>query len=168
MTITDLAQRFATPGRRRALARIVQHGDATVAGLAGSSTAMMLASLPTTAEPIVVVGDSLDDAGYLYHDLGRIVGYDAVAMLPSAYKRDIKYGQIDAPNQVLRTETLRALAGDTGLRYVVTYPDALAERVAPKAAIDSGTINVAVGDSPGMEALCDSLLAKGFARVDYV
>ena len=51
----------------------------------------MLSGLPyTQGHPILVVGDSLDDAGYLYFDLCRLAGEDAVAMLPSGFKRDIK------------------------------------------------------------------------------
>ena len=62
----------------------------------------------------MVVGDNLDDAGYLYFDLCRIAGEDAVAMLPSGFRRDIKYGQVDAPSQILRTENSERHFGRLG------------------------------------------------------
>ena len=81
--------------RLRALKNLSAKGRSTVVGAPGSSAAVMLSGLPyTQGHPILVVGDSLDDAGYLYFDLCRLAGEDAVAMLPSGFKRDIKYGQI--------------------------------------------------------------------------
>lgn len=88
------AEIFLTPARRKALAALVARaGESPVmCGLAGSSAALAIAGLPAGTSPAVVVGADADDAGYLYHDLARIVGEDALAILPSGYKRDIKYG----------------------------------------------------------------------------
>ena len=80
------------------------------------------------------MADSLDDAGYLYHDLTRLCGEDAVVMFPSGYKRDIKYGQADPPSQILRTEALTRWESANPPRFMVTYPEAMAEKVAPRRA----------------------------------
>ncbi|MDE5596080.1 MAG: hypothetical protein K2I89_11010, partial [Muribaculaceae bacterium] len=93
MTLAELHQLFLTPARAKALAALGRNRRASLYGLAGSSVAMALSSIKTSDGPMLVVGDSPDDAGYLYFDLSRLVGEDAVAMLPSGYKRDIKYGQ---------------------------------------------------------------------------
>ena len=108
----------------------------TVYGLAGSATAMMLAETGRK-RPMIVIADSLDDAGYLYHDLCRLCGEKAVAMLPSGYKRHIKYGQPDAPSQILRNEAVsRLYAQDSSLKFMVTYPEAIAERIASPGAVN--------------------------------
>ena len=134
MTLSSLADAFSDGARGKALTKALSgtSGVVSACNLAGSSVAMMLASIPQGACPAVVVGDSLDDAGYIYHDLSRLLGEQAVAMMPSAYKRDIKYGQVDPPSQILRTEALSRWHTDSALRFVVTYPEALAERVAPR------------------------------------
>ena len=154
--------------RLRALKNLSAKGRSTVVGAPGSSAAVMLSGLPyTQGHPILVVGDSLDDAGYLYFDLCRLAGEDAVAMLPSGFKRDIKYGQPDAPNQILRTEALnRAKAGT--LRFLVSYPEAMAECVASREDLDTHTLQLAVESSVSMDDTEKWLREKGFRQVDYV
>ena len=140
----------------------------TVYGLAGSATAVML-SETGRKRPMIVVADSLDDAGYLYHDLVRLCGESAVAMLPSGYRRHIKYGQADAPSQILRNEaTARFYAADSGLKFLVTYPEALAERVASPGAVDSHTLHIAQGEKLDLVELEKWLRDNGFTREDYV
>lgn len=65
--------------------------------MAGSSPAMLFASMDASYGAMIIVGDSPDDAGYIYHDLTRLMGEEAVMYFPSSYKRDIKYGQLDGP-----------------------------------------------------------------------
>ncbi|MDE7335759.1 MAG: hypothetical protein K2N10_05565, partial [Muribaculaceae bacterium] len=80
----------ADKARQKALrAALSDSRRVSVYGLAGSATAVMLAETGRK-RPMVVVADSLDDAGYLYHDLCRLCGEQAVAILPSGYKRHIK------------------------------------------------------------------------------
>lgn len=171
MTIEQLQRVFMTKTRREALSRLLTEDiDTKVAltGLSGSSAACVIASLPKGEKPYVVIGSDADDAGYLYHDLSRLVGEEKCAMLPSAYKRDIKYGQVDAPSVVLRTETLNRTANEEGLLFVVTYPDALAEKVASRKQIDADTITLRVSEKVNFTKLCETLREKDFREVDYV
>ncbi len=138
-----------------------------ICGLAGSAAALVIASL-RLPHPIIVLGQDIDDAGYLYHDLARIVGEKALSILPSAYKRDIKYGQIDPPSVILRTETLNRIATDPSLRFVVTYPEALAEQVASRDDISRDTISFAVGQTADLTDVQQQLFERGFVEVDYV
>ncbi len=168
MDIAQICSRVLTPERTKALRTLPTKSGGTVAGVAGSSTAIMLSGLPAKAgRPVVVIGNSLDDAGYLYYDLCRIVGEELVAMLPSGFKRDIKYGQPDAPNQILRTETLARLQGGS-LRFVVTYPDAIAERVASASKIAAHTLHLSKRKPVDMKDVEKWLRDNGFHCVDYV
>lgn len=169
MTLADLKAAFLTPDRERLCGMPIAGGcSEEVSGAAGSSAAMILSAVSAQRQLILVVGDTQDDAGYLYHDLCRLMGEEAVAMLPSAYKRDIKYGKVDAPSQILRTECLRRIAAGAPLRAVVTYPEALAERVAERAALDSHTIVLTKGQQLAHSALRRRLVDEGFTEVDYV
>ena len=168
MQITNLESLLVGAGRKKALKALVGRPGAVVTGVAGSSAAVMLAALPRAAgAPVVVVGENLDDAGYLFFDLTRIVGEDRVVFLPSGYRRDIKYGQVDAPNQILRTETLRRLAAGTA-DYLVTYPEAMAETVASQDELSSHTRHLAKGQEADMHELAHWLRDNGFKEVDYV
>lgn len=172
MNLSALAGDFAADPRTKALLKALTDKRilaVKACNLAGSSAAMMLSALPTDAvRPIVVVGDSADDAGYLYHDLTRLTGENAVAMLPSAYKRDIKYGQIDPPSQILRTEALSRWHAADGLRFVVTYPEAMAERVASAESIDNHTLRLSLDSQADLTETIKWLRDNAFTEVDYV
>ncbi len=137
-------------------------------GVAGSAAAMLLASIPKRKSPVLVVGDSLDDAGYLFQDLSRLLGDEAVAMLPSGFKRDIKYGQEDAPNRILRNDALGRMYEDPRLRIVVTYPEALAEQVATRQSLEDHTISLRKGAKTDMSTTEQWLRDNGFEEQDYV
>ena len=130
-----------------------------------------------------------DEAGYFYHDLTQILGTDNVLFFPSSYRRAVKYGQRDAANEILRTETLSRLAAltsadtqkasngkDAGKNadgaaealYVVTCPEALSELVVSKRRLDERTINIAVGDIIDFADLGRQMREFGFKEVDYV
>ena len=168
MTIDDLLPLIMTPARRRAVKSLTGKGGLAT-GLAGSSAAMMLSTLASSkgGAPVVVVGDSLDDAGYLYFDLCRIAGEDAVTMLPSGFRRDIKYGQVDPPNQILRTEALSAISAGS-VTFVVTYPEALAESVAAREVIADHTLTLVKDKAADMNVVEKWLRDNGFKPVDYV
>ncbi len=171
MTLQQLASDFLTQARANAIQQsLSKKGRAcvNVYSLAGSTPAVLLAAMPRRKEPILVVGDSLDDAGYIYHDLSRIVGEEAVAMLPSGYKRDIKYGQVDPPSEILRTEALSRWYADASLRFVVTYPEALAERVASPDTISRHTLNLSLTEGADLTETIKWLRENGFVEVDYV
>ncbi len=170
MTIQELSHEFLSASRREALSKALG-GKASVISvynLAGSSTAMMLGAMPGRKVPTVVVGDSLDDAGYIYHDLSRILGESKVLMFPSGYKRDIKYGQVDAPSQILRTEALNQWHTDMAPRFVVTYPEAMAEKVAKREVIDKHTLHLKKNVATDLTDTVKWLRENGFVEVDYV
>ncbi len=171
MKLSQLLDTFPGQARSKALKALIADrklSHINAVGLAGSSAAMMLASLPKPKQPVIVVGTDPDDAGYLYHDLSRLAGDDAVVYFPSAYKRDIKYGRIDPPSEILRTEALARWGSDPKLLYVVTSPEALAERVAPRQELDDAVMQLTAGKETQLSALRQWLLDNGFNKVDYV
>ena len=163
-----------TTTRRDALKGVValakKYKPVQLTGLAGSAAAMALSALPSlTRKPVLVVGDSLDDAGYLCHDLIKLLGEEAVAVFPSGYKRDIKYGQEDPPSQILRIEALNRLSDQSGkLKVVVACPEALAERVASADTLSEHTLRLAMGEEIDLDQTQRWLRDNGFAEVDYV
>ena len=122
-----------------------------------------------TLTAIFVLKDN-EEAGYFYHDLTQILGTENVLFFPSSYRRAVKYGQRDAANEILRTETLSRLSAQTAAEalYVVTCPEALSELVVSKRRLDERTINIAVGDIVDFADLGRKMRELGFKEVDYV
>ena len=110
----------------------------------------------------------MEEAGYFYHDLTQILGTEQVLFFPSSFRRAIKYGQKDAANEILRTEVLSRLQkGEEGL-CVVTYPDALAEKVVSRKELGENTLKLYAGERVDMDFVTDVLRSYGFEYVDYV
>jgi len=152
-------------------------------GLKGSAAATFLAPLHKALSGIYLfVLDDEETAGYFYHDICSIAGEEGVFFFPSGYKRSIKYGQIDSANEILRTETIGKIqsflsqGGNSSLPLregwggssIVTYPEALAEKVAQAAEVNNKLIVLRKGEIVDSKQLIDKLLNEGFVRVDYV
>lgn len=171
MEIRELCDIFNNKARIAAVKKLLtakRNRVVSVDGLAGSSAAMLFARLPRLEAPYLIIANDLDEAGYIYNDICQINGEDSTLIFPSGYKRDIKYGQIDAPSEILRTEVLNQWYGNPKLQCVVTYPEALAEKVAAKEVIDHTTITLTVGSEVDLIATGAQLREFGFQMVDYV
>ena len=144
-------------------------------GLKASSASTFLAPLKNSVSGIFlcVLNDS-DTAGYFYHDICQITDNNNVSFFPSGYKRSIKYGQIDSANEILRTETVGAInkyldsEDEKKSLVIITYPEALAEKVAKGEEIKERFTNIKKGQFLDSKHLIDTLHQEGFQRVDYV
>ncbi len=140
-----------------------------VKGLYGSEASMTIASLFLRSNrSFVCMLNDLEEAGYFYHDLVQLTGSNDIFFFPSAYRRDIKYGHIDPANEILKTEVLSMLEDPIHSFVIVTYPDAVAEKVVAQTELATHTIKISVGDTIDNMALSDQLDAAGFQYVDYV
>ena len=116
----------------------------------------------------VCVLNDLEDAGYFYHDLVQLTGGDGIYFFPSAYRRAIKYGHVDPANEILRTEVLSTLQDPTAPFIIVTYPEALAEKVISREVLKENTLKISVGERLDNMFVSDVLDEYGFEQVDYV
>ncbi len=170
MTLSDCTALFVTEPKRKSvekLLRDVKSRRCMLTGLAGSAMPMLLGSVKCPGTALVICED-MTQAGYMYSDLEAVAGSDAVCIFPSGYKRDIKYGQTDGPQQILRTETLDRLGAKTPPRWVVACPEALAEKVADRDVLAENTVRLHPGDTVRISDLQKRLLELGFNKVDYV
>lgn len=138
-----------------------------VGGLLGSSAPVVFASLQDVKQDMLFVLSDTDEAGYFYHDLVQLLGESNVLFFPSSYKRAIKYNQKDGANEILRTEVLTKVQNSTNL-FVVTYPEALAEKVVSKKDLEDKTLKMKTGEEYDVNQLEKKLLSLGFHRTDYV
>ena len=172
MTLSESGKYFLTPARREAFRSLL--GDKScrrmsLTGLVGSAPAMFFAMVEGGKSPLLIIANDITEAGYIYNDIRNIAGEESVAVFPSGYKRDIKYGQVDPPSQMLRADVLERLRSSSRpLRCVVTCPEALAEKVAERKELDDKTIRIKTGEKLVMSEVVARLIDLGFDSVEYV
>ncbi len=176
MEIRELLTAYRTHPAVKSLGRALRDEGCRRVHLCGaqaSSAAVVFASL-CAAETVATQGlllfvlDDEEEAGYFYHDLTQMLGERQVLFFPSSYRREVRFGQTDAANQILRTEALSRMSAQSGMLLVVSFPDALCERVVTKRHLDGNTLTLRQGERVDLGSMEDILADLGFARVDYV
>ena len=178
MTIQDLQQLYAATPQVGALEKIVQDRSIRTVlldGLVASSAPLLFGALQTKrAQTLLFVMQDADEAGYFYHDLHQMLGNEGVLFFPSSFRKAVKYAHRDPANEILRTEVLTRLAAMQGNGtqqqqvMVVTYPEALAERVVSKKKMDTRMVLLETEKDYDTLQLTATLREYGFREVDYV
>ena len=138
-------------------------------GLNASSASLYFSVCTSSVkQPFLFILNDLEEAGYFYHDLIQILGNDKVLFFPSSFRRAIKFGQKDAANEILRTEVLSRLQKGEENLTIVTYPDALAEKVVSQKELNEKTLKLHVGEQVDSTFIVEVLRSYGFEYVDYV
>ena len=173
MKIEELRTLYASLPQLGALAKLLKDGKTrhiSLNGLVASAPALFFAAFAERCPyPILFILEDADTAGYFHNDL-KALGIEPF-LLPSSYRRAVKYGQRDAGSEILRTETMAALSAkntEGKPLYIVTEPSALAERVVSKERLNDQTIRLETGQEVEVVALEKQLRALGFQEVDYV
>lgn len=173
MKIEELRTLYASLPQLGVLAKLLKDGKTrhiSLNGLVASAPALFFAAFAERCPyPILFILDDADTAGYFHNDL-KALGIESF-LLPSSYRRAVKYGQRDAGSEILRTETMAALSAEKTEGkplYIVTEPSALAERVVSKERLNDQTIRLETGQEVEVGALEKQLRALGFQEVDYV
>ena len=171
MDIQELQHIYASHPNTLGLAKQMENSSVRtifLGGLHASASPLFFSSyLKTLSHSVVFVLGDAEEAGYFYHDLVQINGDANVLFFPSSYRRAIKYGQKDAGNEILRTEVLSRMQKGDPL-CVVTYPDALAEKVVSGKELSTHTLKLEVGQHISVDTILDKLSELGFVREDYV
>lgn len=173
MKIEELRTLYASLPQLGVLAKLLKDGKTrhvSLNGLFASAPALFFAAFAERCPyPILFILEDADTAGYFHNDL-KALGIEPF-LLPSSYRRAVKYGQRDAGSEILRTETMAALSAEKTEGkplYIVTEPSALAERVVSKERLNDQTIRLETGQEVEVVALEKQLRALGFQEVDYV
>ena len=180
MQIEDLDILFGQHPEIALARRELQKGKGThllLSGLHASARALALAHMGTS---LFVVIDNAEEAQYIYGDLRSIEGQrnkeqgTRVFFFPSSKRRRTT----DDAAMIQRTETLTMIARyassmsatpslNDGL-IIVTYPEAIAEPVPPKAELTKSSLSLAAGQEIQQSTLGEQLNQLGFERVDFV
>ena len=171
MEIAGLQQIYAKHPNVGALVKLLQNQDIRTVFMEGThaSCASFFASafIKQYSRVNLFILNDLEEAGYFYHDMVQADGDEDILFFPSSFRRAIKYGQRDAANEILRTEVLARLKQEKPVT-VVTYPDALAEKVVSQKSLDERMLCLRIGQHIDTEVITGELVKYGFHRVDYV
>ena len=139
-------------------------------GLTGSARSIVSATVFKEWHKghFLCVLNDLEEAGYFYHDCCRILDDEQVLFFPSGFRRNIRYGQKDPANEILRTEILNLLSTNDKPYLIVTYPEALAEKVVSSNSLKKNTLNISKAEKTDSLFVEEVLDSYGFERVDYV
>ena len=141
-----------------------------VKGLSGSLDMVLLAAYFAQQGGFhVVIAQDKEEAAYLNSDLQNLLGNLDQCIFPSSYKRPYQYEEVDNANVLQRAELLNQLLESKGSsRIVITYPEALYEKVINKRSLVENTFTARVGEAVDMEFVTEILSTYDFERTDFV
>jgi transcription-repair coupling factor (superfamily II helicase) len=140
-----------------------------IKGLSGSSRAAFIHSCISKAKGShLIILPEKEEAAYFYNDLTTLDGTDRCLFFPSSYVRSIHYKKTDEANIISRTQVLKRLIEKRVSSFVVTYPEALMERVISRKGLDDNTFEMREGEKVNREFLRDLLETYKFELVDFV
>lgn len=140
-----------------------------LAGLCGSArSAFVHACLSRMKGHHLIILGEKEDAGFFHNDLVTLGGIKPVFFLPSSYTRSIQYKKTDEANIINRTQVFQYLSERHTSAVIVTYPEALMERVLSRKNLSENTFEVKTGEKIGREFLLEFLDECRFELVDFV
>ena len=138
-------------------------------GLLGSSLSLVLEALFNKSDlPYLLIFQDKEEAAYYLNDLENLINDQDVLFYPGSYRRPYQIEETDNANVLLRAEVLNRLNSRKKPAIIVTYPDALFEKVVTRKELDKNTLKVAVADSISIDFINEVLFEYNFKRVDFV
>lgn len=139
-------------------------------GLSGSSKAAVFQAVAAELKGnhLLLFHDK-EEAAYFYTDLVSLEGSpDRSLFFPSSYKRSVQYKQTDEANIITRTQTLKRLNEQRVSNFIISYAEALMERVLTRAELSRNTLEIKKGEELSREFIEEVLETYHFQVVDFV
>jgi transcription-repair coupling factor (superfamily II helicase) len=141
-------------------------------GLLGSSPAFVAAA--TFLHPacqqlnhIIILNDA-EEAAYFHNTLENLTGALDIFYFPASFKNRKNYRLLNSSHVMLRTEALTKIAAGGNKKLLVTYPEALFEKVVIPSTLSSNIVRIKAGDALQVDQLLLKLADYGFERTDFV
>ena len=138
-------------------------------GLVGSSLSYVIAeSFKTTEKPFLLIFNDKEEAAFYLNDLEQLINGKDVLFYPGSYRRPYQIEETDNANILLRAEVLNRINSRKKPAIIVTYPDALFEKVVTRKELERNTLKINVGDDLNIDFVNEVLFEYKFKRVDFV
>jgi len=138
-------------------------------GLIGSSLSFVLTeTFKKTDVPFLLIFNDKEEAAFYLNDLEILLNDKDVLFYPGSYRRPYQIEETDNANVLLRAEVLNRINSRKKPAIIVTYPDALFEKVVTRKELEKNTLKIAVGDQLSIDFVNEVLFEYQFKRVDFV
>jgi transcription-repair coupling factor (superfamily II helicase) len=170
--LRDILKIYGESRQQRQLLELLTAGSKRhihLQGHNGSSASVSLASLfHQQSMPILVIAGDREEAAYLQNDLENLLGSSKAHLYPSSYKKAYQLDQPDNNLILQRAEILSRINKNNQSFLVVTYPEAVHEKVVTRKSLERNTLEIKQGDKPGIDFLVEFLQENSFERTDFV
>ena len=150
--------------------RPIEHPHIQIKGLVGSLDAVIASAifLQNPKQTHLFVLSDREEAAYFINDLQNLVGEEHVLSFPMSYKRAYVYEEVDNANVLMRAEVLNKLNNAVEGLLLVSYPEALSEKVINKRSLSKNTFTVTVNEKLDTNFLGEVLASYDFEKTDFV
>ncbi len=173
LTVEDLKTLYTNDSLVQTLASYLEPGKKSclqIKGLRGSLDAVLASVFyEMNKRPCLFVMHDRDEAQYFLNDLQFLTGRQEVLLFPSSWKRPYSFDETENANVLLRAEVLNRLnqKAATG-ELVVTYPEALTEKVINRRSLKENTFSVRKGERLDVPFMVELLQTYDFEPTDFV
>jgi len=139
-------------------------------GLAGSLDMVIFSTLYSSKGGFhLIIAQDKEEAAYLNTDIQNLLDTEEHMIFPSSFKRPYHYDEVDNANVLMRAEILNHVLESKGKPgIIITYPEALYERVINKRSLIENTFSARAGEAVDMEFVSEILSSYDFERTDFV
>ena len=171
MSKITLSQTFAQALQTQNLQTAIVHPKQKThaKGLVGSLFSFVISSVFKDAQkPFLLIFNDKEEAAHYLNDLEQLLNDKDVLFYPGSYRRPYEIEETDNANVLLRAEVLNRINSQKKPAIIVTYPDALFEKVVTRRELERNTLNISVGESLSIDFINEVLFEYRFKRVDFV
>src|SRR5580704_16079675 len=140
--------------------------------LQGSSPAFVIAAIfnleVSSQLNHVVVFEDAETAAYFHNSLENLTKALDIFYFPSSFKNNKTWQELNSSHVMLRTEALTRWSGGGNKKIIVTYPEALFEKVVLPETLADNMIRLKSGEAIQPVELMETLVCYGFERTDFV
>ena len=170
MKASDISQKY----QKNTTVKLLSDALATrpklfVSGLVGSSLSFVIeAVFQKTELPILLLFNDKEEAAYYLNDLEQLINDQDVLFYPGSYRRPYQIEETDNANILLRAEVLNRINSRKKPAIIVSYTDAIFEKVVTRKELEKNTLKLSVNEAVSIDFINETLFEYNFKRVDFV
>ena len=141
-----------------------------LSGMVGAQDCFVLSAIfNKSPHSHLYIASDKEEAAYVQNSLDNIAETQQVLFFPDSFKRPGTFEEIDNNNVLIRTEAINKINSELHAReIVVTYPEALFEKVVDPKYLDEQKITIKKDESLDIDTIIEFLVEYGFERTDFV
>ncbi|MFZ9220794.1 MAG: transcription-repair coupling factor, partial [Sediminibacterium sp.] len=140
--------------------------------LHGSSTAFIIEAIfkneaTANLNHLVVLNDA-EEAAYFFNSVESVTEAMDLFYFPSSFKTPQNFNLLNPSHVMLRTEALTKISMGGNKKIIVSYPEAIFEKVILPKTLQQNIIQLKTNDTLELNQLMQQLVDYGFERTDFV